>query len=174
MAAVGLSIRVELVSGHGRDLWPRPGRIFTAASSHSFAELAAAIDLAFARWDLCHLHLFTLSDGTTISPLEQWDDEAPDGLVDGHGTTLDRLQDGEQFAYVFDLGDRWTHLCTVAEGEADSLDEFDEIPDRPVPCWGWGSLPDQYERRWDGDDGKSPMPKRPARGLGDPPFTLPS
>jgi hypothetical protein len=34
------------------DLWPRPGRIFAAARSHSFRQLAAAIDLAFARWDL--------------------------------------------------------------------------------------------------------------------------
>ena len=74
--------------------------------------------------------------------------------------------------YVFDLSDRWTHLCTVT-GEDDSLDEFDEIPDRPMPYWGWGRLPGQHEHRWDGDDRESPMPKRPVGGLGDLPFVLP-
>jgi hypothetical protein len=107
-ARTWLSIRVELVSGHGADLWPRPGRVFAAARSHYFAQFAAAIDLAFARRDLAHLHLFTLSDGTRVSPLDWWDDEAPDGTVDGHATMLSRLQAGEQFAYVFDMGDDWT------------------------------------------------------------------
>ncbi|MEU4134507.1 hypothetical protein [Streptomyces wuyuanensis] len=31
---------------------------------------ATAIDVAFARWELAHLHLFTLSDGTQVSPLD--------------------------------------------------------------------------------------------------------
>ncbi|MFI8829289.1 hypothetical protein ACIGXE_36940, partial [Streptomyces sp. NPDC053431] len=86
---------------------------------------------------------------------------------------LSRLQAGEQFAYVFDMGDDWAHLCTVGERRIDPFDEFGETPDRPVPYWGWGSLPDQYARRWDGDDGESPMPKRPAGGLSDLPPILP-
>jgi hypothetical protein len=44
-----LSIRVELIEGAGRTLWPRPGRVFAAARSHTFAALADAIDTAFAR-----------------------------------------------------------------------------------------------------------------------------
>ncbi len=164
MARSWLSIRVELVSGQGETLWPRPGRIFAAARSHSFAQLARAVDLAFSRWDLAHLHLFTLADGTDISSLEWWDDEAPDGTVDGHATKLSRLQAGEQFAYVFDMGDAWSHLCTVAHKPIDPLGELGEAPDQPVPYWGWGSLPDQYGRRWDGDDGESTMPRRPPVG----------
>ena len=39
-----LSIRVDLVAGHGEHFWPRPGRIFAAARSHTFTQLAAAID----------------------------------------------------------------------------------------------------------------------------------
>ena len=159
MARTWLSIRVELVSGHGADLWPRPGRVFAAARSPSFA--------------LAHLHLFTLSDGTRVSPLDWWDDEAPDGTVDGHATKLSRLQPGEQFAYVFDMGDVWAHLCTVAEKPIDPIDELGEAPDRPMPYGGWGNLPDQYARRWDGDDGESPMPKRPARELSDLPPIMP-
>ena len=47
MARTWLSIRVDLVDGGGLSLWPRPGRIFAAARSHSFAHLATAIDDAF-------------------------------------------------------------------------------------------------------------------------------
>src|SRR5260370_4008226 len=61
-----LSIRVELVEGRGVRYWPRPGRLFAAAKSHSYGQLATAIDDAFARWDRSHLHEFELTDGTRI------------------------------------------------------------------------------------------------------------
>lgn len=138
VARTWLSIRVELVSGHGGDLWPRPGRVFAAARSHSFAQFATAIDPAFARWDLAHLHLFTLSDGSRVSPLQWWDGEAPDNTVDGHATKLSRLEAGEQFAYVFDMGDDWAHLCTVADRRIDPADELGETSDRPTPLMGLG------------------------------------
>jgi hypothetical protein len=50
-----LSLRVDLIEGHGEEYWPRPGRIFAAARSHTFKQLADAIDDAFARWDRSHL-----------------------------------------------------------------------------------------------------------------------
>jgi hypothetical protein len=40
---------VDLIAGQGE--WPRPGRIFAAARSHRFRDLAEGIDDAFARWD---------------------------------------------------------------------------------------------------------------------------
>jgi len=49
MARTWLSIRVDLIAGHGEELWPRPGRLFAAARTHTFAQLATAIDDAFAR-----------------------------------------------------------------------------------------------------------------------------
>lgn len=58
MARTWLSIQIELIDGGGQTLWPRPGRIFAAARSHTFAQLATAIDDAFARWDRAHLHMF--------------------------------------------------------------------------------------------------------------------
>lgn len=73
-----------------------------------------------------------------VQPLDWWDDEAPDGTVDGYATKLSRLQAGEQFAYVFDMGDDWAHLCKVADKRIDPLDELGEAPDRPVPYGGWG------------------------------------
>jgi hypothetical protein len=162
---------VELVSGRGEDHWPRPGRIFAAARSHTFRQLATAIDDAFARWDRAHLHLFTLADKTEVSPLRWWDGDEPDGLLDGDKITLGRLQLGEQFAYVFDLGDDRAHLCTVAEKRIDPAAQLGIVPDVPMPYWGWGSIPDQYGRRWDSDDGQSEIPASP--GLDDLPPILP-
>jgi len=46
------------------------------------------------------------------------------------------------------------------------------IPDRPLPWFGWGDIPDQYGRRWNGDDGETPPPPRPD-GLTDLPPILP-
>ncbi|MBI3745487.1 MAG: hypothetical protein HY264_02965 [Chloroflexi bacterium] len=86
MTRTWLSIRVDLVEGRGERMWPRPGRIFAAALSHTFAALATAIDDAFA------------------------------------------------LAY-----------------------------------WGWGAIPDQYGRRWDGDDGEHRLPRDP-RGTDLPPL----
>jgi hypothetical protein len=173
VARIWLSIRVELVGGRGMDFWPRPGRIFAAARSHSFRQLAAAIDLAFARWDLAHMHMFTLPDKTEVTVLDHWDGEAPEGSLDSDTTKLSRLKPGEQFAYLFDFGDDWAHLCTVATERIDPLDELGIVPAQPLPYLGWGDLPDQYGRRWDTDDGESPEPKRPARLLTDLPPILP-
>ncbi len=49
MAQTWLVIDVGLVSGGGRDFWPRTGRTFIASRSHTFEPLAEAIDNAFGR-----------------------------------------------------------------------------------------------------------------------------
>lgn len=108
-----MSIRVDLVDGGGLSLWPRPGRIFTAARSHSFADLATAIDEAFARWDRAHLHMFDLgeSGGLLIDPY--WDDPPDDSCVDDT-VNLSTLTAAQQFVYVFDLGDNWNTYAPSA------------------------------------------------------------
>jgi hypothetical protein len=165
MARTWLSVRVELVEGGGHaGIWPRPGRIFAAARSHTFAALATAIDDAFARWDRAHLHRFTLADGTQIGRPDwegddDWGQEAP--LTDGRRLTLGRLRSGEQFLYIFDLGDDWTHLCTVAPARIDPLQTVGNAPDTPLPYWGWGAIPDQYGREFDGDDGDTDLARDP-------------
>jgi hypothetical protein len=73
--------------------------------------------------------------------------------------------------YLFDFGDDWTHLCTVGAGRIDPLDELGILPDGPLSYWGWGDIPDQYGRRWDGEDGESPPPADPR--LADLPPLLP-
>jgi hypothetical protein len=160
VSSTWLSIRVDLVEGRGEDLWPRPGRIFAAARRHTFEELAGAIDSAFARWDRAHLHQFHLGDGARVGN-PAWADEIDDDVLDGRRLSLGRLKLGEQFVYEFDFGDSWLHLCTVAARRIDPTQQIGIVPNLPLPYWGWGSLPDQYGRAWNGDDGESPEPKDP-------------
>jgi len=164
VARTWLSIRVDLVAGRGEHLWPRPGRIFAAARSHTFSDLAGAIDDAFARWDRSHLQEFVLDDGTRLCD----PDPDPDWQIEGQTeenyrhVRLSRLCPGERFTYVFDLGDDWAHLCTVDSRRIDPVEVLGIQPDRPLPYWGWGDIPDQYRRQWHGDDGESPIPPDPA------------
>ena len=72
---------------------------------------------------------------------------------------------------MFDFGDDWTHLCTVGEARIDPLDAVGVVPAAPLPYVGWGTIPDQYGRAWDGDDGESPVPADP--GLADLPSLRP-
>jgi hypothetical protein len=92
-------------------------------------------------------------------------------MLDGDKVTLGRLKAGEQFGYVFDLGDDWAHLCTVGPARIDPDEQLGIVPDQPMPYWGWGDIPDQYRRRWSGDDGESPLP--PSPGLTDLPRLFP-
>lgn len=154
-------------------MWPRPGRVFAAARSHSFAQLAEAVDAAFARWDLAHLHMYTLADGTNLSRATDWDGELPEDALDSASTKLSRLNPGDQFAYVFDLGDDWAHLCTVGPERIDPLDTVGSQPQHPVPYWGWGTIPDQYGRHWDGDDGEAREPRQRRNELSDLPPIFP-
>jgi hypothetical protein len=167
MARTWLSITVELIEGRGQHLWPRPGRIFVAARSHTFAQLAEAIDDAFARWDLAHLHEFHFHDTSDPAgryervgrPDPDWDD---DTVTDLRTTKLSRLNPGQQFIYVFDLGDDWTHLCTVADQRVDPEETYGITPSRPAAYWGWGDMPDQYGRRYNGDGADDePLPSDP-------------
>lgn len=170
MTRTWLSIRVDLVEGRGDRLWPRPGRIFAAARSHSFAALATAIDDAFARWDRAHLREFYLVDGTRLTTPYGDDDDEFGPSLDDRRTNLSRLHAGEQFLYRFDLGDDWTHLCTVGPERIDPEAELGKVPDGPLAYWGWGTIPDQYGRRWDGDDGEARLPRDP-RGTDLPPLS---
>jgi hypothetical protein len=174
MARTWLSIRVELVGG-GRedDLWPRPGRELIARPGTTFRALARAIDLAFARWDLSHLHRFVLADGTMLMPSGDWDDLWDRELVDDASTKLSRLTHGEQFLYEFDFGDSWQHVCTVGPRKVDPAAEFGMLPDVPTVVFGWGTIPDQYGRRFADDDGEQPVPPQPDPPLSDLPPLVP-
>jgi len=125
--------------------------------NHSFGLLAAAIDDAFARWDRSHLHEFELKDGTRIGIADPDDD----ALLDEQRLHLSRLKFGDQFVYVFDLGDDWAHLCTVGESSIDPVEALGALPRGPLPYFGWGNIPDQYGRVWNDHDGEAQMPADP-------------
>jgi hypothetical protein len=145
-----MTVRVELVSGRGTDFDPPPGRVFLVGPGHTFSELADAINLHFARWDLSHLHDFRLVDGREIGfP----DPDSPDTLDQARIPVASTLDKGDEFEFVFDFGDHWAHQCRVEEVGVDPEDLYGESPKLPVPIWGWGSIPDQYGRRSENDTG---------------------
>ncbi len=145
-----MTVRVELVAGRGTDLDQPPGRVFLVGPGHTFSELADAINLHFARWDLSHLHAFRLADGRQIGfP----DPDFPESLDQERITVASALNKGDEFEFVFDFGDDWTHLCRVVDVKVDPEGLYGEPPRLPVPVWGWGSIPDQYGRRTENDTG---------------------
>jgi hypothetical protein len=154
MAKNWLSIRVELLHGGGLEMDPPPGRVMLVGPRHTFGDLAEAIDAAFARWDLSHLHLFELPDGRSVG--EAGDDDWGLETVDESALRVaETLSEGDVFEYVFDLGDSWTHRCAVESKAVDPLEAYGIVPSKPVPTWGWGWIPDQYGRRTaDSDNGE--------------------
>ncbi|MGE5673113.1 MAG: IS1096 element passenger TnpR family protein [Mycobacterium leprae] len=118
---------------------------------HTFNELAVAIDLAFARWDLGHLCEFEFQDGRRIGfPDPEYGQE----VIDYREAMVSKLvKKGDRFTYLFDLGDQWLHRCMIMATNVDPERAFGIIPQQPVPIWGWGWIPDQHGRRTEnGDD----------------------
>lgn len=153
MARTWLQIRVDLLGGRGGDLDPPPGRILICGPSHSFEQLAEAINRGFARWDLSHLHDFELADGRRIgfpsddfAPELAWEDQATLKVAKEVGPV-------DEFAFTFDFGDDWRHRCRVLPEKIDPRDEWGPgpLPRHPVAIWGWGSIPDQYGRESAGE-----------------------
>jgi hypothetical protein len=146
MPTTWLRIRIELRRGGGLEFDPAPGRDMLVGPGHTFAQLAEAIEQAFARWDRSHLHGFELADGRRIGHPDE--DFAPDVVWLDHAQLIvaREVQAGDTFEYVFDFGDHWLHRCSVVESGVDPVKAYGDLPDRPVAVWGWGWLPDQYLR----------------------------
>lgn len=168
MARTWLSVTVELLGGRGEELWPRPGRVFAVGPAHTFLDLADAVNDAFARWDRSHLSMFTLADGRVVTTAETGAEmvESIGGRiiesVDIESAKVARILGlGAEFQFTFDLGDDWIHRCVVGAEKVDPVEVLGIAPRKPLPYWGWGSIPDQYGRRWAEDDGQSRVPSRP-------------
>jgi hypothetical protein len=144
VARTWLQIRVELLSGRDIVCVPPPGRIMMVGPRHTFAALAEAIDAAFARWDLGHLHGFELADGRLLGIRAA---EMGDGWLDDDAVKVAAtVSPGDEFVYTFDFGDDWRHRCLVLPDRVDPREEYGPPPQRPVPLLGWGWIPDQYGR----------------------------
>ena len=105
---------VELPAGAARS-WPWPGRIFAVGPSHTFNDLADAVNAAFGRWDRSHLSLFTLDDGRLVTDGETGAEQAGSidgpiiGLVDiAVAKVAQTLDQGAECRFTFDLGDQWS------------------------------------------------------------------
>ncbi len=140
-----LGIRVALVLGP--DFYPEhpPRRRMLVSPDHTLAELAEAIDVASARWDHSHLHLFDLGDSGTYM---LGGDEDDDSVGDSERTPwrLLRLRPGVRFSYIYDLGDEWHHDCEVETMDLDPEEVYGMVPNKLTPFSGWGTISDQYGR----------------------------
>ncbi len=141
-----LILRVILIRQSGQTLPDPPGRDLLVSTAHTFRQIAAAIDRAFARWDVSHAHEFHLSEGRRVVAAE--DDGFEDGDLDEAVETLARLDVrlGGSFEYVFDLGASWEHECTVLRDQVDPREEAGIVRTEILPVFGWGAIPDQYGR----------------------------
>lgn len=140
-----------MVAKGGEELADPPGRDLLVSSEHTFADIASAIDSAFARWDLSHLHEFRLLDGRRVVMMEgadEFEEIDPARHLDelAHSLASVGLPVGETFTYVFDFGDNWEHGCTVLRSDVDPVEECGEVPPKILPIFGWGMIPDQYGR----------------------------
>ena len=146
VARTWLQIRVDLLGGAGWDLEPAPGRVLIVGPGHTFEQLAEAINQAFARWDLSHLHEFELANGRRVGFAS--DEFEPDLVWEDHAAlkVARAVAPGDEFAFTFDLGDGWRHRCRVLAEMVDPREEYGPgaLPRRPVVTVGWGSIPDQY------------------------------
>lgn len=131
-----------------------PGRIFAVGPSHSFGQLADAINTAFGRWDRSHLHEFELDGARKIgypddefAPEVVWEDQAQVKVCSA-------VAPAEEFAFTFDFGEGWLHRCRVMAQKIEPRAYFGDgpLPKSPLAIFGWGWLPDQYRREWP-DDG---------------------
>ncbi len=141
-------LRVVLLAQGGEELAGPPGRDLLVSDMHTFGDLATAIDRAFARWDLSHLHEFRLSDGRRIGMIDPDGFEDDDAALDERKVILQHagLRPGDTLEYVFDFGDSWEHRCTVLRRDVDPMKEAGALPSEIVPIFGWGTIPDQYGR----------------------------
>jgi hypothetical protein len=113
----------------------------------------------FVRWDRAHIPEFQLGDGTRIgTPGPEMDD---DEVLDENREHLSNLKASQQFIYVFDYGDDWTHLCTVVEADIDPHEVLGVVPIVPLPYFGWENIPDQYGRASAEEDTEGPTPLDP-------------
>jgi len=118
MGRTWLSVTVELLGGRGEELWPWPGRVFAVGPSHTFKDLADAVNDAFARWDRAHLSMFILADGRVVTDVETGTEMAGSSTgpirttLDIEATTVARVLDPEaEFQFTFDLGDNCPPVC---------------------------------------------------------------
>lgn len=150
-----MTIRVVLTGHEDVPLVQPPGRVLLVHADHSFADLADAIDTAFARWDPTPLHEFGVEGRRLSADAEEADVEDSDEVTVGEVG----LRPGSRFTYLFDLAIRWIHDCTVEGVGVDPYELTGEEPDLPAAILGWGMIPDQHGRYSEHGVGTTELPE---------------
>lgn len=160
MPRTRVSIEVQLVEGGGDHRWTRPGRILAAATTHTFAQPATAIDDAFACGERAHLCQFDLADGAgSPCPIPTCTSPARRPTTAGSGC---RAWFPASSSCTCSTWATTKPICAPSAPNASTRNgPSASLPPLPLPYRGWGSIPDQYGRRFDGDDGESRIPKDP-------------
>lgn len=136
-------IRVQLVSGLGRRLDPSPARLLVVPRRIPYAQLAVAINGAFARWDLDKPWTFTLPDRSTV--VHSLDAAAPQPGALPPATSIGPLSDHQEFVFDYDPERGWHHACQVLMTR-ESLQEWGRDITEPTVIDGWGPVPDPFGR----------------------------
>jgi Plasmid pRiA4b ORF-3-like protein len=147
-----LTVRVVLLGRDGDPPGPEPGRIMLVRADHTFSDLADAVDTAFARWDVTPPHAFEVAGRHLWSDVTVADSDVRAEPSSAVQVGEVRLRPGSTFRYIFDLGERWEHLCEVERVDVDPVAEYGDAPEQPVPVFGWGAIFDQYGREREDDD----------------------
>ena len=159
VAKTWLSLTVELVEGAGYRFWPRPGRVFAAARSHTFSQLATAIDISFGRWDIAHLWQFELAGNLFVAPADpEWQSGGSENVLERREPSSAGSRRGTSSSTSSISATRGCTSAASADARIDPLEALGDAPPEPTPYYGWGILPDQYLRRFAEDDGEKPVP----------------
>ncbi len=112
------TLRIELQPD---EIQPAIWRRLIVDGRVSLAKLHHFVQAAFG-WTDAHMHEFTIRDDCFAMPNA---DDALDEIEsrDERKGYLNRLlAEGDQFVYLYDFGDSWTHVITVEEIESDVED----------------------------------------------------
>jgi hypothetical protein len=124
-----MTVRVELVSGRGMDLDPPPGRVSSSARPTPSATWPTR---SICIWRAGTSVICTFSGSKADERSVTRIPSSPTGLTT-NGTVSSELSKGDEFEYVFDFGDDWTHHCRVEEVGIDPAEVFGEEPALPIP-----------------------------------------
>lgn len=136
-------IRVQLVSGLGQRLDPSPVRLIVVPRRIPYAQLAIAINHAFARWDVDQPWTFTLPDRSQVT--HSLDGATPLPGILPPSTSIGPLSDHQEFTFDYDPQRGWRHECRVLVTR-ESVQEWGREITEPTVIDGWGPIPDPFGR----------------------------
>lgn len=127
---------------------PAVWRKVAVHASMTFEDLHDIIQMAFG-WDDAHLYAFS-PEGFGSKP-QIWlpDEELEEGDFEPHAITLGEIftEEGQEYTYIYDFGDKWIHEISVEEISEEESDKVVLLNGKgacpPEDCggpWGYANL----------------------------------